>query len=85
MSDLSLPTTKGPKSAGLLNRYRHLSARHAAMEQSLASELKRPLPDSTAVQRLKRHKLRVKDELASIERLFAAIGTSIGKAIPSAV
>ena len=47
--------------------------RHRRIEAKLAAELKRPLPDSFAVQRLKRQKLLVRDEIASWERLLSAV------------
>jgi hypothetical protein len=43
-----------------------LNARHAALEASVAAETRRPLPDQVAIARLKREKLKVKEE---IERL----------------
>ena len=46
------------------NRYDALIERHRRIEAKLAAELKRPLPDSLALQRLKREKLLVKDEIA---------------------
>ena len=55
------------------NRYDALIERHRRMEAKLAAELKRPLPDSFAVQRLKREKLLVKDEIESWERLMSAV------------
>lgn len=41
-----------------------LAARHARLDASLAAELKRPQPDATLLRRLKREKLKLKDELA---------------------
>lgn len=45
----------------------HLSAletKHAGLEQKIQAELKRPMPDETLVQALKKRKLRIKEELA---------------------
>ena len=42
-----------------------LASTHRAVEQALAAELARPLPDSLVVQRLKKTKLRLKDRLAT--------------------
>ncbi len=55
------------------NRYNALIERHRRIEAKLAAELKRPLPNSFAVQRLKREKLLVKDEIESWERLLSAV------------
>lgn len=65
----------------LAERYRALRVTHAGLDEELAAEMKRPLPDGTLVQRAKRRKLLVKDELAAIERLLAAIGTSVDDAL----
>ncbi len=42
-----------------------LKARHAQLEERIASELKRPAPDSALVSLLKKMKLKVKQQLAS--------------------
>jgi hypothetical protein len=42
-----------------------LSARHARIEANLAAELRRPMPDAAVVAKLKREKLRLKDEVAA--------------------
>ena len=41
-----------------------LNARHAQLETKIASEALRPLPDQRALTRMKREKLRLKEELA---------------------
>ena len=60
--------------SGIASRYRALLLTHSSLEEKLSEELKRPLPDSAIVQRIKRRKLAIKDELASIDRLLDAIG-----------
>jgi hypothetical protein len=40
-----------------------LSARHAILDGKIASEMTRPIPDSTALAELKRQKLKVKEEI----------------------
>ena len=42
-----------------------LIARHARLDLSLATELKRPIPDPTALRALKREKLKLKDEITA--------------------
>lgn len=54
------------------NRYDALIERHRRIEAELAAEMKRPLPNSLAMQRLKRRKLLIKDEIDSWERLIGA-------------
>ncbi|MES2492376.1 MAG: DUF465 domain-containing protein [Pseudomonadota bacterium] len=44
----------------------HISAlqlRHAGIERKIAEELTRPAPDQSAIQSLKKQKLRIKEEL----------------------
>jgi hypothetical protein len=41
-----------------------LIARHARLDDSLANELKRPLPDTARLRQLKRQKLKLKDEIS---------------------
>ena len=55
------------------NQYDVLIEKHRSIEARLAAELKRPLPDSLAVQRLKREKLVLKDEIVSWEGLMRAV------------
>lgn len=45
------------------NRYESLMTKHRDLEIALATEMKRPLPDTLVVQELKRTKLVVKDEM----------------------
>ena len=59
--------------SGIASRYRSLLMTHRSLDEKLEAELKRPLPDQSTVRRLKRRKLTVKDELASIQRLFEAM------------
>ncbi|MXO84546.1 DUF465 domain-containing protein [Altererythrobacter aurantiacus] len=43
-----------------------LNDKHAGLEARLASEQSRPHPDDTTIKRLKRAKLRIKEELAGL-------------------
>jgi hypothetical protein len=54
------------------SRYDALLEKHRRIEIELATEMKRPLPNAFVVQRLKRRKLLVKDEIDSWERLIGA-------------
>ena len=48
---------------------RKLIARHRELEALIAAEMRRPWPDLFALQRLKRLKLVVKDQIAAGRRL----------------
>jgi hypothetical protein len=52
----------------LLDRVESLKDKHAALEEALAAESRRPTMNSAAVSEMKRKKLAIKDEL---ERLTA--------------
>ncbi len=41
-----------------------LSSRHATIDSKIALEMNRPLPDSAQLARLKREKLKVKEQIA---------------------
>jgi hypothetical protein len=47
----------------LETRLESLKSRHASLERCIAEEDTRPLPDSEALARLKREKLRLKEEM----------------------
>lgn len=49
-------------------RLRSLEERHALLEQQIASEDARPRPDDSALGRLKREKLRLKEEIERLRR-----------------
>lgn len=58
-------------------RYYSLLGRHRGIEQRLDAEMKRPLPDSLAVQELKREKLRLRDEMEALEYLLGPFLTPV--------
>ena len=68
------PKARTRPGSGIASRYRALLLTHKSLDEKLEEELKRPLPDTSIVRRLKRRKLSIKDELASIQRLFEAMG-----------
>lgn len=53
------------------NRYQALIDRHRAIELALLEEMKRPLPDALVLQRLKRNKLTIRDEIQAWEWLLS--------------
>lgn len=75
----SMQDSDGP-GLGIASRYRALVLTHGSLEEKLAEETERPLPDAARVRLLKRRKLLVKDELASIERLLAATRVRVDSA-----
>lgn len=47
-------------------RIESLKSRHADLEAQIAEETNRPLPDTTRLQRLKRDKLKLKEEMEKL-------------------
>jgi hypothetical protein len=45
-----------------------LRSKHARLEQLIAEELHRPLPDQVELARMKREKLRIKEEIERVRR-----------------
>ena len=45
-----------------------LRTKHSQLEQQISEELHRPLPDQALLTRLKRQKLRIKDEIFALEK-----------------
>ncbi|MEM7171997.1 MAG: DUF465 domain-containing protein [Pseudomonadota bacterium] len=56
------------------HHYHALVSKHRGIEAAIASELKRPLPDGFVLQRLKRRKLLLKDQIEDWERMMRAMG-----------
>jgi hypothetical protein len=52
----------------LQDRIEALRARHASLEQAIVQEISRPLPNADSIADMKRQKLRIKDEIFSLER-----------------
>jgi hypothetical protein len=50
------------------DRIEALREKHASLERALDEEIHRPLPNQEAVHDLKRQKLRIKDEIFTLER-----------------
>lgn len=57
-------------------RMANLRHRHTDVKARIAEELKRPAPCSMALQRLKRRRLKIKDEIARYEGLLRTLGGS---------
>lgn len=50
----------------LESRIKELSERHKRLDAAIAAELKHPAGDDVRIHELKRRKLRIKDEIASL-------------------
>lgn len=50
-----------------MERFESLRARHAQLEQELNDESHRPMPSTEIMMRLKREKLRIKDEMSRLD------------------
>ncbi len=61
------------KAARLGARLEGLGRRHRELEMRIASVESRPLPDQIALARLKREKLRVRDEMECYEGVLRAV------------
>lgn len=44
-----------------------LKAKHASLDEQIATETARPLPDEVVISELKRQKLKIKEEIEEIE------------------
>jgi hypothetical protein len=49
-------------------RIDELRQKHASLETKIDGEVQRPHPDDSVISHLKKEKLRLKDEIASLER-----------------
>ena len=56
-----------------------LRSKHAHLEQEIDDELHRPLPDQSVLTRLKREKLRIKDEMARLGGTSPLIASANGE------
>ena len=54
-------------------RLNALVLRHARLDRQLRQEVRRPFKDGLAIQRLKRLKLRVKDEMALLKGVMRTV------------
>ncbi|HTZ79241.1 MAG TPA: DUF465 domain-containing protein [Stellaceae bacterium] len=52
----------------LQDRIQTLRARHHSLETALEEEIHRPLPNEEMIHDIKRQKLKIKDEIAELER-----------------
>ena len=50
----------------LQDRIEALKAKHHALEEALEMEISRPRPDTAEIAKIKKQKLQIKDEIASL-------------------
>jgi len=50
----------------LQDRIEALKAKHHALEEALETEISRPRPDAAEIAKIKKQKLQIKDEIASL-------------------
>ena len=48
-------------------RIENLKRRHATLDEEIGGETQRPVPDQAAISELKKEKLKLKEEIASLE------------------
>lgn len=76
MPDQSLPPANVPAALSWMEgtrmsfeeRIESLKNKHQALEEELHTETHRPQPDDEAISRLKREKLKLKDEIAKLSK-----------------
>ena len=68
------------KDAGLSARIDAVQRRHRRLDERVAAEHRRPQPDMSVLQSLKREKLRLKDELARYEGLLRTLARGRARA-----
>ena len=61
------------KSGGLIGRLGSLESLHADLEARIGAEMTRPLPDNLFVHKLKRLRVRAKDEIANITGVLRTV------------
>ena len=61
------------RQSGLIARFDALRDAHAMLKLKIRREQNRTLPDATNMQRLKREKLRIKDEMSRIAGVIATV------------
>ncbi len=61
------------KGDGLIGRLESLESLHADLEARIGAEMARPLPDNLLVQKLKRLRVRAKDEIAIIAGVLRTV------------
>lgn len=79
MKHLRNPRSTTSPGTGIASRYRALLMTHASVNERLMIESSRPRPDFEVIQRLKRRKLRINDELATLDRIVADPKSAYGR------
>ena len=72
--DAIRPVSTRSRNAGIGGRRQALLQLHADLGDQAEAESARPAPDVLRIRHIKKRKLLIKDEIAGIDRLLAAIG-----------
>lgn len=59
--------------------YAALLQKHRSVDMEISREMKRPLPNAFMIQRLKRQKLLLRDQIESWKRLMLAVRAPLGE------
>ncbi|MEM8814150.1 MAG: YdcH family protein [Pseudomonadota bacterium] len=71
MSPTEIPSRRVSNPNSLKSRLRALVETHQVLEQRIAAEGSRPMPDTLTVQFMKRRRLKAKDEIAFLGRILS--------------
>jgi hypothetical protein len=58
----------GGRMMSVMDHVESLRAKHADLDHLISEEEQRPWPDQTRITEMKRQKLKIKDEIAELER-----------------
>lgn len=68
---------------GLMSKLMVLKQRHGRLQDEIDTEMQRPLPDPLIAQKLKRLRLRIKDEIACIAGVLRTVGRPLPAGVPA--
>jgi len=68
---------------GLMAKLMVLKQRHGQLQEEIDTEMQRPLPDPMIAQRLKRLRLRIKDEIECIAGVLRTVGQPLPANLPA--
>lgn len=75
-------TKRGP-GEGLMSKLMVLKQRHGQLQEEIDTEMRRPLPDPLIAQKLKRLRLRIKDEIECIAGVLRTVGRPLPADLPA--
>lgn len=75
--------TRRKPAGGLMSKLMMLKQRHSQLQDEIDTEMRRPLPDPLIAQKLKRTRLRLKDEIECIDGVLRTVGRSLPAGLPA--